>query len=484
MNTIDGTTTVPRDAALPRATRSSHARTGWAIFVFGTLIAVLYAFVIYPRQGAIEAVIDLNGMGGLARRIASGEGFTLGFGPTLRRAPLYPTFAASLIWVFGNEGTPAQVFRPVLIAQCLMFGLTCVVSWTLGRKLFGPRTGVIAGLLCAVMPQCWRYVGMTEVETIMGLLIALMALTGLNLYRETNAKNAVWFGLVCAAATLTKAVALLYPIVFALILTVQWWRGRAINDPSGEPAADRPRGRKMHFPALPIGVAVGVFVLCLLPWCLRNYIVSGGQFKSVSSNGPGEFFRGYIMAQPKYALLKQDFGGNGPGEKWDWEANLREDELLRAHGASMFSLERFGPNGEPMQMEPRLDLELKKEKIESAEMKRRLTQEPLGFVKKFGIQLFTFWYVVETTKKSLAAGAIALVVLTTAFFGWWRARRRGIDTTPVISVVLYFNLMYAAILAFARYSMPVFPTLLVLAAFGVARLLPPRLRDTALSAGE
>ena len=74
-------------------------------------------------------------------------------------------------------------------------------------------------------------------------------------------------------------------------------------------------------------------------------------------------------------------------------------------------------------------------------------------------------------------GAGLAHILALAFFGWLRARRQRIDTTPVISVVLYFNLMYAAILAFARYSMPVFPTLLVLAAFGVAQLLPQRLRN-------
>lgn len=441
------------------------------MFAFGTLVAMLYALVLYPRQGAVEAIIDLNGFGGLARRIADGEGFSLGYGPTLRRSPLYPAFAASLITVFGNEGTPAQVFRPVILAQCLIFGLTCVVSWTLARKLFGPRTGIIAAVLCMLSPQALRYVGMTEVETTMGLLIALMALTGLNLCRETNAKNAALFGLVCGAATLTKTVALLYPVLISLLLIVRWRQNRARASTSVSLA------RETKFPAWSIGVTLGVFMFCLLPWCIRNYRVSGGQFKSVSSNGPGEFLRGYVMAQPKYVFLQQDFGGNAPGEKWDWEANEMEDALLRQHGMSMFSMERFGPNGEKRPMEARIDLELKKEKIESAEAKRRLTQEPLGFIKKLAMQSLSFWYVVETRKKSLVIGAIALLTLSLAFLGWQRARKQGIDTTPVISVVLYFNLMYAAILAFARYSMPVFPTLLVLAAFGVAQLLPSKWRD-------
>jgi hypothetical protein len=35
-------------------------------------------------------------------------------------------------------------------------------------------------------------------------------------------------------------------------------------------------------------------------------------------------------------------------------------------------------------------------------------------------------------------------------------------------VVLYFNAIYAVFLAFARYSMPLFPTLTILAAGGLA----------------
>jgi hypothetical protein len=41
----------------------------------------------------------------------------------------------------------------------------------------------------------------------------------------------------------------------------------------------------------------------------------------------------------------------------------------------------------------------------------------------------------------------------------------------VLSVLFYFNVMYAVFLAFARYSMPLYPTLTVLASGGVVSLL-------------
>ncbi|HZP84532.1 MAG TPA: glycosyltransferase family 39 protein [Chthonomonadaceae bacterium] len=457
--------------AAPSAHEADRAAlpTALALFLLGALVAALFAFVLYPRQGAIDSIVDLNGFGKLGRHIAAGDGFSLGYGPTLRRAPLYPAFVALVLTLCGNSGPDAVVFRPVLILQCLMVGLSCVIAWALGRKLFGARAGLVAGILCALTPQVWRYVGMTEVETTMGLLIALTALTGLNLYRQPSLGNGLLFGLVVGAATLVKPVALLYPFVF---LFGCCWRGQRTKT---QAAGSAPR------PWLPVAVAIGTFFLCLLPWSLRNRIVTGGRFQGVSSNGAGEFLRGYVNAQPKFALLRQDFGGSNPDSmQWDWEANLYEDALLQQHGMSFFSTERFGPNGEKRPMEARFELELKKDAIEGAEVKRRLREEPLGFVKKFGIQVFTFWYIVETRRKSLLVGAIAFVALSLAAFGWLRARRNGIDTFPVVSVVLYFNLLYAAILAFARYSMPVYPTLLVMSAYGLTQLRSQR-RAAAIS---
>lgn len=447
----------PQDASRSRAS----LRTALLLFLLGTLTAATYAFVLYPRQGAVESVIDLNGFGKLGRHIANGEGFSLGYGPTLRRAPLYPTFVAALLTLFGNVGPDAQVFRPVQAVQCLILGLSCVTAWALGRKLFGERAGILAGVLCAITPQTLRYVSMTEVETLMGLFLALIALTGLNLYREPSVQNGVLFGMACAAATLTKPVTLLFPVVFALLCLWKWRK-------SGQSEEAKAGAKVALFPLAALFLA---FFLCLFPWMLRNRIVSGGKFSGISSNAAGEFLRGYLNAQPKFAFLQQDFGGNDPTRlQWDAEANLYEEDLLRRHGMSFFSETQFGAHGERMPMEARSDLELKKDAIEGAEAKRKLLHEPLGFLRKFVIQIATFWYIVETRKKSVIVGAISFVALALALFGWTRARRQGIDTTPVVSVVLYCNLLYAAILAFARYSMPVFPTLLVLTAYGLTQL--------------
>jgi 4-amino-4-deoxy-L-arabinose transferase-like glycosyltransferase len=431
------------------------------IMLYGTLVAAFVAFVVYRRQSLVEGVIDLNGFGAVARNLANGEGFSLGHGPTVRRAPVYPFFGAALLQLFGttNASVQAELFRPLLIANCVIMGVTCLVVWRLASELFGSGVGLLAAIMCPLIPQSLRYVGMTEVETMMGLWSALLALTGFRLVQRPSIGRGAVFGVTVAVATLTKAIALLYPLVFLPLAFWHWRRARVLD-------------RRAVVASV---VAVMCFGLLLLPWSLRNMAVTNGQFKGVSSNGPGEFLRGYINAQPKYFLLRQDFGGGGPGEKWDPEANDFEEKLLRPHGIPFYRAGKYfsgGTTWTPPMPEgvSSAMLEVEKDRVESAEMKRRLLREPGGFVYKFGVQLASFWYIVETPKKSMIVGSIALIMLALAALGVRRAARSGTLVWPIVVVVLYFNLIYAAFLAFARYSMPLYPTLTILSAGGLSWL--------------
>jgi 4-amino-4-deoxy-L-arabinose transferase-like glycosyltransferase len=433
--------------------------TGVVVFLFGTLCALLVALFVYRSQSIVATTIDLNGFGLLSRNLAAGQGFTFGEGPTVRRAPLYPLLGAALLKGFGSPAAPRDdttFYRPLIVGNCVLFGLTGLTVWATTRHLFGSRAALLAVLLCPIVPQTLRYVGMTEVETLMGLLLALLAYTGINLAERPRVSTGLWFGLTAAAATLAKPVTILYPFFFVL---ESLWYSRAAR------GGDR---RALPFRArlVPLLAALISFVLLLVPWALRNLAVTGGQFAGISSNAPGEFLRGYINAQPKYYLLRQDFGGTDlTPQKWDPEANDYEARFLGQHGVQFFRSRH--PDI------PDWQLEDQKDRIELAEVKRRLLHEPVDFLRKFVIQLATFWYIVETRGRSLLVGAVALVFLVLAVLGVVQARRLGVVTWPVVSIIVYVNAFYAAILAFARYSMPLYPTLLILAAGGLDHLLFP-----------
>jgi 4-amino-4-deoxy-L-arabinose transferase-like glycosyltransferase len=438
------------------------------VFLYGTLAALAFVFLIYFRQNVVEAKVDVNGFGMIARNIASGHGFSTGLGPTVRRGPLYPYLGAALLKLFGSDApslTEAQFYRPVLIGNAIIFGFTCVVVWWTARRLFGARIGLLAAAIAPFIPQSLRYIGMTEVETLMGLFIALLAALGISFAAKVTVRTGAALGAVAGLATLTKPIVLLYPFGFVLLVWVFSWQ----------------RARPSREQFLAVVAFFGVFGALLLPWSIRNALVTHGEFKGISSNAPAEFLRGYILVQPKYYLLRQDFGGGNTGkEEWDPEANAYEEQLLLAHG-SAFYRDSSDPAGHriltptPAPGRTGADLELERDRIEGPEMKRKVFAEPGVFIQKFTVQFFTFWYIVETRAKSLYVGAIALVVLALAAVGYWRASRAGKTVWPIAAVVLYFNAIYAVFLAFARYSMPLFPTLTILVAGGLATVAAPLL---------
>lgn len=435
----------------------------FAVFIYGVIASSLFAFLVYHSQTLIEVTVDLNGFGDIARSIKDGNGFSTSLGPTVRRGPLYPMIGAALLWAFGKDGPnipEAIVFRPIIVANCVIFGLSCAVVYWTAKKIFGDlRVALVAAVICPFIPQSLRYVGMTEVETLMALFIALLAAAGLIFVERPNRTTGAAFGVVAALATLTKPIALLYPLLF---LPFAFWYAGAKTD------------RKKHLTASV--TALVCFGTLLLPWSLRNAYLTSGEFFGISSNAPGEFLRGYINAQPKYFLLRQDFGGTDPHtEKWDPEANAYEERLLSAHGVPFYRTVRNDAGKMVLSPPPPpgvtpVMLELEKDRLEGAEMKRKLFSEPFGFLRKFTIQLFTFWYIVETRTKSLLVGSIAAVVLGFSFVGCIRAFRQNALVWPVVAVLIYFNVIYAAFLAFARYSMPLYPTLAILAAGGIMTL--------------
>lgn len=431
------------------------------VFGYGLLTASVFTFLVYHRQSMIESVVDLNGFGAIAKNLAEGQGFSSGLGPTIRRGPFYPYFGAALLALFGGDVPllpEARFYRPLLVGNCVFFGFTCLAVWWSAKRLFGPRVALLAVAITPLIPQSLRYIGMTEVETLMGLFTALLAACGLEFVSRPQLKTGALFGAVAALATLTKPIVLLYPFAFLPLAWLSWRK-------SGVPQKDWLKG------SLALLVCFGAL---LLPWSIRNAILTEGKFKGISSNAPAEFLRGYINAQPKYYLLRQNFGGGDPTkEQWDPEANAYEERLMGAHGALFYRTQRDAEGRLLLTPTPApgltsTDLELERDRIEGEEMKRKLLEEPGAFLVKFAVQLFTFWYIVETRIKSVFVGSIALVVLALAAIGYLRASRRGELVWPVAAVILYFNGIYAAFLAFARYSMPLFPTLMILAAGGLA----------------
>lgn len=76
-----------------------------------------------------------------ARSLARGEPLA---GSFFWQPPFYPAFLTAVYWIGGSSIVFAK------IVQALLGALTCLLTWRLGRKLFGAGVGLAAGLMAAV----------------------------------------------------------------------------------------------------------------------------------------------------------------------------------------------------------------------------------------------------------------------------------------------------------------------------------------------
>ena len=403
----------------------------WVVFAFALGTGLLMGFVVFRVQSLVDQNTDPYFFGDMGKSIADGNGFE-GFGSLItRRAPLYPIVIGGVYAVFGDHQ------KLIVLLHVLMFSGTCVLAYDMGRRLFNHRTGVIAGLVCALHPMLLRYIPNLHLETQLTLLITLTAWLTIRFYERPTVAAGALVGLASGAAALTKAVALLYPALFVagIILACR---------------AARRRGEQRPTPWKPI-LAIFVVMGCLiLPWTARNYR-SSGHFVLISSGTSDAFLRGFIFTETDYITLRRP-----PYTDAENASNAYFEALAEAEGTVW----------------ERDDYET--DQILNKEAKRRLFAEPGPVLRKSVIGVFTFWYQLTSLKNSLLALVLALGAWFFAVIGWRQARREQRPAWLLMLPVLYLNLVLALLLALGRYSVPILPALIVMSAFGVDTLLDRR----------
>ena len=411
---------------------SSLCRLRLWIFVGALAIGLLTVFVLWGKQGLVDQANDIYKFAELGHNIALGNGLRYDGAPlTIRRPPLYPALIALLYTIFGVMPLVIQIFQAVLAAG------TTLLAFEIGRCVFNLRTGLLAAIATALHPMVLRYVPDIQLEAFLTFLYTVAIYWSVRLAEKGTLWNGFWFGLSCAAAAMVKGVALPYPALF--IVAYLWWR----HSRSAERSNPLPGWR----PVAALLIAMGLFIL---PWTYRNYTVTG-RFVLISGNASGEFLRGYVFAQPRYYLLQDRAYSDGENE-----ANEMQIQLFRSQGLIW---ERD---------------ETETEQVQNVAAKQKIMASPGAYLKKCFIAAFMFWYVVTTKANSLLVGGLALAGWILALVGMYRARGKGYQFWLLLLPIASMNLIYAAILALGRYSAPCIPSLMVLAAFGVDSLLPPR----------
>jgi 4-amino-4-deoxy-L-arabinose transferase-like glycosyltransferase len=231
----------------------------WLIMLVALAIRLGYMWQfqsIHPRQG-VSVIPFLFESGNIAHSLATGHGFSSPFrvdtGPTAWMAPLFPLLLAGLFRLFGAYTFHAWAATVFLNITCCT--LACIPIYYTGKRIGGLGLAAGAAWLWAIFPNAV----LLPVESmwdasISALLAATILWATLALAESQRLREWCAYGLLWGVALMFNAtLAGLFPFLAGWLLyrahqqKREWFRNAR--------------------------AAVGIIVLCCIPWTVRNYRV-------------------------------------------------------------------------------------------------------------------------------------------------------------------------------------------------------------------
>lgn len=233
----------------------------WLLVCLG--VSFLYLLVMARNLDAITK-IDALDYAQVARNLSEGNGFTTDFikplsltrfrriegHPDMVFPPLHPFVTSVFMRVMGANK------RAVALACGLPFLLTLLVIYFLGQMVFDKRVAILGATLFGVNLWTVRY-SISGLEVcLVGLLLTALFLVLYLLAKDEKRRLplAVVLGVLLGLIYLTKYI---WALILLPVLVYVWVSG-----------GREERGKL-------VGVVVGVFVVVILPWCIRNQQVAG-----------------------------------------------------------------------------------------------------------------------------------------------------------------------------------------------------------------
>ena len=183
--------------------------------------------------------------------------------PTAYRPPLFPLFLAGVYLLGGANPLYGR------LALSVVGALTCVLVSIMARDLFGPRVGLLAGLIAATYPQLFIYDAWLYSES---LAICLFAASCLAMMRAShNPPGWQWLlvGVLLGLTALTRPNG-----IYALLAVLAWVALAVLT-------------QAIRWKRATIGsllILLGCLVV-MLPWTIRNASVTNGAFVPISTGG-------------------------------------------------------------------------------------------------------------------------------------------------------------------------------------------------------
>jgi 4-amino-4-deoxy-L-arabinose transferase-like glycosyltransferase len=365
-------------------------------------------------------------MGQIAASLAMGNGFSWPADvpyagayspekPTAWMPPIYPFIMAGAFKTFGIFTERAAVALELF--QVLLSALTCIVLYSLGKRLYHAKVGLAAAFLFAIYPSAIHFavqkVWSTSLFTLCFVLVVLILIRCAD---RPDVRGGISLGAMLGFTALLDPVIIgTYP--FALV----WLYFKA--------EADRNTTTKTMV-ALLI-----TFFLSISPWVIRNYLVFG-QFALVKSNLGNELFKGN----------NEHATGHFTAREGD---ALTEAERLYLRQSDELARNRF--------------LLLKALTF--------IKEHPVSFARLTVSRFIYYWTFTERSIRKILVPLLAYAgVLTLAVVGIMLSRSNGKEFQLVLIFLLSFPIpYYFTIVGLFRYRFPLEPLLMIFAAYTLER---------------
>jgi hypothetical protein len=403
---------------------AKYRRISFATFALSVLVSVAFSYIVFPR---LRAPLDLNpdpeGMSRLAENISQGVGYvwdsTHPDVPALDRGPIYPWILAIFRIVLGKD-----FLWGVQLFQGICLGLTGLVIFVAAKKLLPLPNAFVVQVLSSFHPVLVWYSARIWIETLHGLLIAILVLGLVAFFERPSTTRSVLTGVLIGLCALTKSILLLFPIPLTVLLVMSF-------------------KRQGVFYALVLSLAM---VVVVSPWTMRNYLVSGFLVPVHTSLGLNLFIGDRVaenMLVPPNACVKYS------DEGWNKVRAVLDGT----------SLDPIGPAGD---------------RVLTESFFRGVVGSPILVIRHIAVNLVTFWYLGESTLKCWVMGLFLLPAIIVALLRTRRIWTEESTTRPVLLMVAFYWLAHGMIVGFGRYATPLVPSLMLLVVMGI---LPHSMRN-------
>lgn len=363
----------------------------------------------------------------------------------------YPVFLALVYKIFGHN------YHAVTAVQIFIFILIVLLVYRTCQMIFKEKLARLAGIFTALCYSIASFSGWLYRETLFVFLVTLLIYC---LYKSQITFKNIWFilaGIVATLSFLTNAIIQFFVIAAIINFFIVF------------------HGKKFKEKLLKIGLFVLSFVLSISPFLLGGYISFGG-------GG----LEGLILRERAEKMQRleghywEHFVGNALSDffAYQWFKDYNPEEVR--HG-----IETWNRKSEWVDQGKDLD-ELNQ--ILLNEAKEFIPKHPIMYLKQSSIDFLKFntpmipnmrmQHVFVGTHPELSDFTKGLIIVlirliylfffAVIIYAIIKYIKNWSKLSWMLLLVFSFNLIFALILAIARYSVPVYPLYIILFSLGLA----------------